>query len=95
MTEDQPTTNGVTGSTEEEGGDSNTVRPADIEADMKEMERRKRVEAIMNSRMFREELERIVDGQMKEGPSGILQQLSDMMGVPAARVGSVFKVSSE
>lgn len=56
------------------------------------MDRRKRVDAIMNSRMFREELERIVDSQTKEGPSGILQQLSDMMGIPAARVGSVFKV---
>lgn len=56
------------------------------------MDRRKRVDAIMNSRMFREELERIVDNQMKEGPSGILQQLSEMMGIPAARVGSVFKV---
>lgn len=59
---------------------------------MKEMDRRKRVDAIMNSRLFREELERIVDQQTKEGPSGILQQLSDMMGIPAARVGSVFKV---
>ncbi|XP_059619542.1 protein hu-li tai shao isoform X2 [Phlebotomus argentipes] len=89
MTEvEQPQTNGV-GNEEEE--DSNKTRPADIEADMKEMERRKRVEAIMNSRLFREELERIVDGQLREGPSGFLQQLSDMMGVPAARVGSVFK----
>lgn len=56
------------------------------------MDRRKRVDAIMHSRLFREELERIVDNQMKEGPSGILQQLSEMMGIPAARVGSVFKV---
>lgn len=59
---------------------------------MKEMDRRKRVDAIMNSRLFREELERIVDNQTKEGPSGLLQQLSEMMGIPAARVGSVFKV---
>jgi adducin len=48
---------------------------------MREMERRKRVEAIMSSRLFREELERIVDGQIREGPSNnILQQISDMMG---------------
>lgn len=66
-------------------------RPADIEQDMREMERRKRVEAIMGSRMFREELERIVDGQLREGPSNILQQISDMMGVPAAKVGSYFR----
>ncbi|XP_055701508.1 protein hu-li tai shao isoform X2 [Phlebotomus papatasi] len=92
MTEvEQPQTNGIANEEEE---DSNKTRPADIEADMKEMERRKRVEAIMNSRLFREELERIVDGQLREGPSGILQQLSDMMGVPAARVGSVFKSSN-
>lgn len=58
------------------------------------MDRRKRVDAIMNSRMFREELERIVDSQIKEGPCGILQQLSEMAGIPAARVSSMFKSSS-
>lgn len=59
------------------------------------MERRKRVEAIMESKLFREELERIVDSQIKEGgASGILQQLSDIVGVPASRVGSVFKSSN-
>lgn len=58
------------------------------------MERRKRVEAIMCSRLFREELERIVDAHGREGPSGLLQQLSDMVGVPAARVGSLFKSSN-
>lgn len=47
------------------------------------MERRKRVEMIMNSRLFREELERIIEVQMKEGgsvPTGLLQQISEMMG---------------
>lgn len=47
------------------------------------MERRKRVEMIMNSRLFREELERIIEVQMKDGgsvPSGLLQHISDMMG---------------
>lgn len=91
MTEEQPKTNGVNAADEV---DEIAPRPADIEADMKEMDRRKRVDAIMNSRLFREELERIVDQQTKEGPSGILQQLSDMMGIPAARVGSVFKSSN-
>lgn len=38
-------------------------KPSDIEQDIKEMERRKRVEMIMNSRLFREELERIIEGQ--------------------------------
>uniref|UniRef100_A0A182Q184 Class II aldolase/adducin N-terminal domain-containing protein n=1 Tax=Anopheles farauti TaxID=69004 RepID=A0A182Q184_9DIPT len=85
------TNGGLETVSEEEG---TKPRPADIEADMREMERRKRVEAIMNSRLFREELERIVDGQMREGSSTILQQLSDIMGMPAARIGSVFKSSN-
>lgn len=92
-TEIAPHTNGIGTIAEED--ECNKTRPADIEADMREMERRKRVEAIMNSRLFREELERIVDGQMREGgPSNILQQLSDIMGMPAARIGSVFKSSN-
>lgn len=61
---------------------------------MREMERRKRVEAIMCSRLFREELERIVDGQMKDGNSNILQQISDIMGVPTSRVGTSFRSSN-
>lgn len=60
------------------------------------MERRKRVEMIMNSRLFREELERILDGQLREGggggASGLLQRLGEMMGVSAARVPA-FKVT--
>lgn len=62
--------------------------------DMREMERRKRVEMMMNSRIFREELERIIETQMKDGagPSGLLQQISDMMGAQGARFnGNVFK----
>lgn len=61
------------------------------------MERRKRVEMIMNSRLFREELERIFEIQMKEGggagPGGLLQQLSDMMGHggPRLQTSSTFR----
>lgn len=58
------------------------------------MERRKRVEMMMNSRLFREELERIIETQMKDGagPSGLLQQISDMMGAQGARFNAnVFK----
>jgi len=40
-----------------------SAKPSDIEQDIKEMERRKRVEMIMNSQLFREELERIIEGQ--------------------------------
>lgn len=61
---------------------------------MREMERRKRVEAIMGSKLFREELERIVDAHRDGGPSGILQQLSEMVGVPASRIGNIFKSSN-
>lgn len=39
------------------------TKPSVIEQDIKEMERRKRVEMIMNSQLFREELERIIEGQ--------------------------------
>lgn len=93
MTEtEQPQTNGLDGVVEED--ENNITRPADIEQDMREMERRKRVEAIMCSRLFREELERIVDGQLKDGPSTIMQQISDMMGVPVTKVGSIFRGSS-
>ncbi|XP_014481933.1 PREDICTED: uncharacterized protein LOC106748184 isoform X5 [Dinoponera quadriceps] len=91
----EPHTNGaVDGLTEEE---KSKMRPADIDADMREMERRKRVEMMMNSRIFREELERIIETQMKDGagPSGLLQQISDMMGAQGARFnGNVFKNSN-
>ncbi|XP_076295001.1 protein hu-li tai shao-like isoform X1 [Lasioglossum baleicum] len=95
----EPHTNGIMdGLTEEE---KSKMRPADIDAvihaDMREMERRKRVEMMMNSRLFREELERIIETQMKDGAasSGLLQQISDMMGAQGARFnGNVFKNSN-
>lgn len=57
---------------------------------MREMERRKRVEMIMSSRLFREELERIIETQLKDGngPAGLLQQISEMMGVQGSRLQS-------
>ncbi|XP_017072835.1 protein hu-li tai shao isoform X1 [Drosophila eugracilis] len=96
MTEvEQPPQNGID-PTAGEDDDNSKARPADIEQDMREMERRKRVEAIMGSKLFREELERIVDSARDggAGASGILQQLSDIVGVPVSRVGSVFKSSN-
>ncbi|XP_070514100.1 protein hu-li tai shao isoform X4 [Cardiocondyla obscurior] len=91
----EPHTNGVVdGLTEDE---KSKMRPADIDADMREMERRKRVEMMMNSRIFREELERIIETQMRDGagPSGLLQQISDMMGAQGVRFnGNVFKNSN-
>ncbi|XP_037806020.1 protein hu-li tai shao isoform X1 [Lucilia sericata] len=95
MTEvEQPPQNGIDLSAAEDE-ESSKARPADIEQDMREMERRKRVEAIMGSKLFREELERIVDCARDSGnAAGILQQLSDIVGVPSSRVGSVFKTST-
>ncbi|XP_022119450.2 protein hu-li tai shao isoform X2 [Pieris rapae] len=56
-------------------------RPADIDADVREMERRKRVEALMSSRLFREELERVLDQQMHEGNDApLLQRIREMVG---------------
>ncbi|CAH0394574.1 unnamed protein product [Bemisia tabaci] len=76
-----PQTNGIDNDADDD--ERGKMRPADIDADMREMERRKRVEMIMNSRLFREELERIIEIQMKDGgngPAGLLQQISDIMG---------------
>ncbi|XP_014254991.1 protein hu-li tai shao isoform X14 [Cimex lectularius] len=93
--EQPPQTNGISEDTEED--DKGKMRPADIDADMREMERRKRVEMMMGSRLFREELERIIESQMKEGggPAGLLQQIQDMVG-GAGRIhsGSMFKSSN-
>ncbi|XP_063543582.1 protein hu-li tai shao isoform X4 [Cydia strobilella] len=56
-------------------------RPADIDADVREMERRKRVEALMSSKLFREELERVLDQQMHEGGDApLLQRIREMVG---------------
>ncbi|XP_062531919.1 protein hu-li tai shao isoform X6 [Bombyx mori] len=56
-------------------------RPADIDADVREMERRKRVEALMSSKLFREELERVLDQQMHEGGDApLLQRIKEMVG---------------
>ncbi|CAH1175632.1 unnamed protein product [Phaedon cochleariae] len=87
-----PQTNGISDMDEEERA---KMRPVDIDADVREMERRKRVEVIMNSRLFREELERIIESQLKEGSGGtshLLQQISDMVGVDGRQ--SAFKSSS-
>ena len=77
----QPATNGV----ESDEEDSSKFRPVDIEQDMREMERRKRVEAIMSSKLFREELERVVTDSLREsGADGISDMLSNMLNVRPA-----------
>ena len=58
------------------------MRPVDIEADVKEMERRKRVEAIMQSKLFREELERVVGDSLRDsGADSIAGLISDVMNI--------------
>lgn len=61
------------------------------------MERRKRVELIMNSRLFREELERIIEAQMRHGynSDGLLQQISDMFGSKYIMNNHLFKSEFE
>ncbi|XP_054167044.1 protein hu-li tai shao-like isoform X2 [Oppia nitens] len=71
-------------------------RPPDIDADMKEMDRRKRVEMIMNSQVFREELERIIESQLNEGylPASLsaLQQVTELLLPQSARGSSLSKL---
>ncbi|XP_059084089.1 protein hu-li tai shao-like isoform X2 [Tigriopus californicus] len=88
MAEDKPFTNGNGAATDAESDeeDASKLRPVNIEQDVREMERRKRVEAIMGSKLFREELERVVTDSLREsGAEGITNMLSDMMHV---KVGS-------
>lgn len=70
-------------------------RPPDIDQDMKEMDRRKRVEMIMNSQLFREELERIIEMQINEGytPASLsaLQQVTELLLPHTARNSSLFR----
>lgn len=76
-------------SDDEDIGEKPIQKPVDIEQDMKEMEKRKRVEIIMNSQIFREELERIIDSQLNEGylPASLsaLQQVTELLLPNAAR----------
>jgi len=80
----EPHTNGVNGdgNSSDDEEDRSKMRPVDIEADVKEMDRRKRVEAIMNSQLFREELERVVGDSIREsGADGISSLFSDVMNI--------------
>ncbi|KAK7109301.1 hypothetical protein V1264_013365 [Littorina saxatilis] len=76
----------------------NLQRPAEVKEDMKQMEGRSRVSVVLNSQAFKEELETIVNEQIRQGgPASLfaLQQISDLLG-PSARGagGSSFARSS-
>lgn len=80
-TDTEPLPNGTGALSHEEEEERLKQRPADIDADVREMERRKRVEALMSSKLFREELERVLDQQMHEGNDGsLLQRIREMVG---------------
>ncbi|XP_078587002.1 alpha-adducin-like isoform X1 [Branchiostoma floridae x Branchiostoma japonicum] len=68
---------------------SKVKRPVDIQQDVHEMEKRKRVSLILNSQAFRQELEEIIESQIKSGPHPAsliaLQQISELI-LPQARV---------
>lgn len=85
--------NGGVAHDDEADGTNHVNRPVDIEQDMREMERRKRVEIIMNSQVFREELERIIDSQLNESylPASLsaLQQVTELLLPQSARNSSL------
>lgn len=58
-------------------------RPAEVKEDVRGMEQRQRVSMIMRSQAFREELEQIINDQIKSGnhPASLLalQQISSLV----------------
>jgi len=89
-----PPVNG-NGNAESDDEDPSKMRPVDIEQDMREMDRRKRVDAIMCSKLFREELERVVSDSMRDsGADGITNLLSDMMRTGGGGGGAGFAAPS-
>merc|ERR1712025_1034324 len=88
-TEEQPTHANGNGTATAESDEESSSRPVDIEQDMREMDRRKRVEAIMSSKLFREELERVVSDSIKDsGADGVTALLSNMMNVKQSSGGT-------
>jgi len=70
-------------------------RPAEIKEDVRQMEQRKRVSLILNSEAFREELEAIIESQIKSGPHPAsliaLQQISELLLPNSKTSGGVAK----
>lgn len=75
--------------------DPSKLRPVNIEQDVREMDRRKRVEAIMSSKLFREELERVVTDSLRDsGADGITSALANMMNVKPSTAAAGAGISS-
>ena len=83
MANNGDTNGGPTALSVEDEENVQVPRPPVIEQDMKEMERRKRVRMIIESQIFKEELERIIETQLSEGysPSTLaaLQQVTELL----------------
>jgi len=94
-TEEPPVASSATnGNGHADSDEEAAPRPVDIEQDMREMDRRKRVEAIMSSKLFREELERVVSDSLKDsGADGLTKMLSNMMNVKPASGGGTTAIS--
>ena len=60
-------------------------RPAHIKADMMNMERQRRVSLILNSQAFREELESIIESQLKVSLAGWLWDFPTLKKNPQCR----------
>jgi len=66
-------------------------RPAEVKQDVRQMEDRRRVQLVLNSKAFRTELERLVDERIKSGepcpPSFIALQLQiSGLNLPQSRL---------
>lgn len=68
----------------------NLQRPAEVKEDLQQMENRSRVSLILNSQAFKDELEQVVEEQLRNGPYPAsliaLQQITDLL-LPHSRVG--------
>uniref|UniRef100_A0A0B7BGN0 Class II aldolase/adducin N-terminal domain-containing protein n=1 Tax=Arion vulgaris TaxID=1028688 RepID=A0A0B7BGN0_9EUPU len=77
----------------------NLQRPAEVKEDLQQMENRSRVSLILNSQAFKEELEQVVEEQLRNGPYPAsliaLQQITDLL-LPHSKgsIGSLARASS-
>uniref|UniRef100_A0A0B7BJK4 Class II aldolase/adducin N-terminal domain-containing protein n=1 Tax=Arion vulgaris TaxID=1028688 RepID=A0A0B7BJK4_9EUPU len=108
MSEAGPQVNGLTSSTgkyidhidpDDPEYIKNLQRPAEVKEDLQQMENRSRVKVILNSQAFKDELEQVVEEQLRNGPfpSSLiaLQQITDLL-LPHSKggIGSLARASA-
>ncbi|BFY97952.1 hypothetical protein BsWGS_00994 [Bradybaena similaris] len=77
----------------------NLQRPAEVKEDLQQMENRSRVSVILNSQAFKDELEQVVEEQLRNGPYPAsliaLQQITDLL-LPQSKgsLGTLARASS-